>query len=227
VATDVSANGAHALTAQGDQVRVWDASGHQLEVLAPGAPVNGAVFSPDGTKIATAGTNPPGNTGPAVWDVGTGLRLFPLHDNFGVFNAAFSHSGRQLVTAGIAGTVTVWNVGTGSGTPVQGGPVGAADHAVFSPDDRLVAVAGYDGTTRIFDVRSGIAVAVLQGSLLPLFTVEFGSSDSPLVTVDNSGALRVFACDVCGTTKQVMQAAGSIVTRSLTSAERLTYLPSG
>jgi WD40 repeat protein len=153
--------------------------------------------------------------------------LFPLHDNFGIFNAAFSHDGRLLVTAGIAGTVTIWNLATETGTPVQGGPVGAADHASFSPDDRLIAVAGYDGTTRIFDVRSGITVAIQQGSLLPLFTVAFGSSNSPLLTVDNAGALRLFACDVCGVTRDVLQAAGSLVTRRLTPAERAAYLGSG
>jgi WD40 repeat protein len=185
------------------------------------------VFSPDGTRIVTAGANPIGQTGPAVWDARTGLRLYSLHDNFGIFNAAFSHDSRRLVTAGIAGTVTIWDVASGTGSPVQGGPIGAAAHVQFSPDDRLIAVAGYDGTTRIFDVRTGINLAILEGGLEPVLTAGFGSSDSPLLTVDNAGGMRLFACDVCGSTPDVLHAGGHLVTRMLTPAERATYLGSG
>ena len=46
-------------------------------------------------------------------------------------------------------------------------------------------------------------------------------------TVDNGGNLQSYACDVCGSTKDVLRAARSLVTRALTQGERHTYFPSG
>jgi WD40 repeat protein len=230
-ATAISADGSRVAAVaiptdiQQDWATVWDAHGRQLGVIRPRAPIAGAVFSPDATKIATFGTNRPGGgTGPAVWDALSAKRIFALHDNFGVLSGGFSTDGHSLVTAGIGGTIELWNIASGRGMPLPRGRAEAADYAQFSPDDRLIIFGAADGTARAFDVRSGLEVATLAGPSQPILLAQFSSLEGPVMSVDASGAISMYACDVCGPISHVEQAAKSLVPRGLTPAERARYL---
>jgi hypothetical protein len=46
----------------------------------------------------------------------------------------------------------------------------------------------------------------------------------PIITLDRGYHLRFYACDVCGSTADVLRAAGRLVTRQLTVGERREFL---
>src|SRR5437763_10554703 len=79
--------------------------GHTRSVYA-------VAFSPDGTRIATAGGD--GDATVKIWDSQTAVLLISMsgHDR-GVYNLAFSPDGRQLASAGHDETAVIWDVATG------------------------------------------------------------------------------------------------------------------
>lgn len=111
-------------------------------------------FSPDGTRVASAGQN--GLV--AIWDVATGEPVGePLPGlTKNVWTVAFSPDGERLMAAGDDDIIVAWDAATGE--PI-GEPWPAAHQTnyvlAFSPDGSRVAAGGGDGTLTIWDVAIG------------------------------------------------------------------------
>src|SRR5207244_121110 len=104
--------------------RVLTAGGHdmtaQLWGATTGLPVtpplrhNGAVhltaFSPDGSRVVTAG-----GTSVRVWDAATGEPVTPaLLHGLSVSHVSFSSDGRRVLSASHDGTARLWDAATGA-----------------------------------------------------------------------------------------------------------------
>jgi WD40 repeat protein len=155
--------------------------------------VEHAVFSADGTQVATAGEEHAVN----VWDSATGKRLLaPLLHREVVFYAAFSPDGRHLATACADKTVTVWDVATGELiVPLKCS--GDLERVAFHSSGRHLFAFHKSGRTRSWELTQetqGLDSLVLlaqvlsgrrvgtQGALVPLEAEEMGSAWSKLAT---------------------------------------------
>ena len=122
-------------------------------------PVDDAVFSPDGTKLATAGTyfieHPMGKV--RLWDTATAKSLGTLIRYDGKRDVVFSPDGTKLATANADdGTAQLWDTATGKprGEPMK---LGKNSHInAFSPDSMTLATANADdGTAQLWDAATG------------------------------------------------------------------------
>ena len=102
----LSPDGRLALTVADNEAWVWDvAKRERLSVLRHGGKVRLASFSPDGSRVVTAGDDETA----AVWDAKTGARLLSLEHPGSAGFAVFTPKGDRLLTV----TSTIGEKGTG------------------------------------------------------------------------------------------------------------------
>src|SRR5262249_16424387 len=103
-----------------------------LTLVAHAGGANDAAFSPDGTRIASAGEDRPVKRRDA--QTGLPVRTFPGHDDV-VTSVAFSPDGTRLASAALNGTVVIWDILTGRTIHTIEGQRGKLfSRVAFSPD---------------------------------------------------------------------------------------------
>jgi WD40 repeat protein len=106
-----------------------------------------AEFTPDGTKLATAGYD----RIIRLWEVESGkyLRQFPSH-NGAVFDLAFSPDGKILASASADSTCKIWEVETGQRFDTLNQPQGEQFRVDFTPDGKFIVGVGADNRIRLW-----------------------------------------------------------------------------
>jgi WD40 repeat protein len=152
------------------RIEVWDVeSGKKLRTLGGDASRRASmmVFSPEGTKLATAGSdNWGGDHAVRVWDVAAGKELNPRHGHAApVTSIAVSPDSKTIATAGRDGVVHLWEATTGKHLHRLEGYPGWRPQVSFSADGRQVlSWEGYngDGVLRMWDAATGRVAGRLE-----------------------------------------------------------------
>ena len=178
---DISKDGKFLAAACDDStVTVWDLNKYTRRSFPQPTSTKAAVFSPDGTKLATGDRN----SLIRVWNLDAEIPE-SLEGHKGAVHAlAYSPDGNRLASSGSDGTAKIWNL-----TDLEAPPIQLAEHkgsvysVTFSPDGKLLATAGWDGTVRVWDA--------LKGTQLQRFRIQEGDAWS--VSFGNNGKWLAFA----------------------------------
>lgn len=161
--------------------------------------VNAASYSPDGSVLATAGTDI------TFWDINSGM---PLHQpdisHPNALSIAFSPVGKTLASAGMDQLIKLWNLDTGREQLTLAGHTNPVNAVTFSPDGRLVAsgggipgdlnfgVQGQDYTVRVWDAARGRALHVLSGHTQPVYAAAFSPDGRILASGSGDGTVKLW-----------------------------------
>ena len=167
--------------------------GHLGAIAAGSAPrIATARFSPDSTRIVTAGTD---HTA-IVWEAQTGRQQRVLRHTAPVTSASFSPDGLSIVTTTQDGTVRISDAATGEPRMVLSGHQGPVLDAQFSPDGRSLVTAGSDGTARLWNPQTGAEQAQLRPATESPVTIQqvfFNPDGSYVATLASNGRLYLWA----------------------------------
>jgi WD40 repeat protein len=181
------------------RARVWDAaSGEELVALVGhSGDVWWAEWSPDGTRIVTAGA---ADDTARVWDAsasspayGEELLTFADHRG-GVTNVAWSPDGKTIATSSFDATAKIWDAATGQvirDLYLEGHkmPVSAVS---WSPDGDRIASFTYDGTGRIWDATTGEELVALTGQAHEVWKMQWSRSGERIFTYGRDPTIRVW-----------------------------------
>lgn len=133
-----------------------------------------AVFSPDETRVATAGYD----SEIILWDAASGeaIRSFTGH-NGAIFDLAFSPDGNVLASACADETVKLWDVASGQRLDTLSQPEAEVFAVAFTPDSRFVVSGSADNRLRAWRFASK-----RQAKINPIVATRF-IDESPLVNL--------------------------------------------
>ncbi len=117
-------------------------------------------WSPDGTKIASAGNGEIIE----VWDPVTGTSLFNLVSGAGtVFSVAWSPDGTKIASGQKDGTVKIWDATNGNFISNLSGHSARVNSVAWSSDSKNIVSGSGDHTARVWDVVGGNCVTIYHG----------------------------------------------------------------
>ncbi|BDI31535.1 hypothetical protein CCAX7_35860 [Capsulimonas corticalis] len=188
---------------------IWDVkTGREtLTIKAGSATLKSAAFSPDGSRIVTAGSEGSfENNNVKVWDVRTGSKLLTLKEGqTAISSVAFSPDGRRIVTGNDDNTAQVWDAQTRDELFKIKGHRDSVLSAAFSPDGKQVVTASKDGDAKIWNAQATGEALTIHGQPGGASSSPFSPDGRRIFVVSGYGAVK------CTTLKVVNVQTGSVL----------------
>ena len=122
--------------------------------------ISDCAFSPDGSKLVSAGTD--GIL--KVWDTASGVELATLRGHTGWVNAcAFSPDGSVMVSGSLDSTLKLWDMSFDRPSTDFEGHTLWVTRCAFSPDGARFVSSAADRTLKIWDAAKGEQLMTLRG----------------------------------------------------------------
>jgi WD40 repeat protein len=176
--------------------------------------VSSAAISPDGGRVATAGSG----EGPSVrvWDAADGQLLATLNDFEGEISfLTFTPDGRAVLTLS-KNRAALWDPASGRRLTLLAGHEGPILSAAFSPDGKLLLTGSEDKTAALWDVAKGRMLALYRGHPGPVRLVAIAADCRHVATASSDGSARTWPTDLWPSVL-------SRLPRKFTAAERERY----
>lgn len=175
-------------------VRLWDiSSGRLMQTFAGQAasqePSEPVAFSPDGTRVLTAGKNTL-----KVWDTQNGalLRSLPSGHDASIATIDYSANGRNFVTsASYDKNLKIWSVETGKVLRTLKDTENTVATAV-SPDSKRVAVGGAGKWVKLWDLDTGRPQRTLTGHTSFVTAIAFSPDGATLASASGDETLKIW-----------------------------------
>ena len=169
---------------------------HQVNVPLPQGELKRCCLSADGAHIALGDSS--GQL--LLLNATNGALIKQEQAHSFILDAAFSHDGRTLATAGDQ-TARLWDARTLRPLATLVGHRREVGSVAFSPDDSLLATACWDGTVKLWNLPAGTEAATLSGHRNGVLTVNFSPDgrtlasrgDDPIVKFWHVGTHRELA----------------------------------
>jgi WD40 repeat protein/uncharacterized caspase-like protein/Tfp pilus assembly protein PilF len=203
---DVPLIGAHA-------VQIWNsATGRSEQSINVSAPVFDVAFSPDASKLATAGKN-----GIGIWHVATGKNIWQAGE--AALSVAFAPDSKFVAEVDESRVTGLRDAATGLQLRTFRGATGRLTAVVFSPNGRLLATAGEDQAIRVWDVATGRPLMVLTGHSVAVRSLTFSPDGKSLASGDDDGVIQLWSLASGGAVRrfqrnQESMDRGSVLNRS-------------
>jgi WD40 repeat protein len=177
------------------RAQLWDAVGDKLLLQTPLAQrpwLQGAAFSPDGRTFVVlhGGMEEPGEA--RFWRVDGSPSRLPLRfPAGGAVSAAFSPSGRQLLTGTYNHTAQLWDLDTGRSfltLPHEGTVWSVA----FSPNGHTLLTGSLDRKARLWDRARGLSLGPPLWHQGPVYAVAFSPDGATLLTGSEDRTARLW-----------------------------------
>ena len=144
------------------KIKIWDVRTRQNRSLAGHADaVRSLAYSPDGTKIVSAGGYDDNTI--KLWDAATGNHIRTMSTS-AIISVAFSPDGTKLASGEgyyQSGRVKLWDVATGKRIATFLGHTSGVRSVAFSPDSTKIVSGSRDNTIKLWDVSTRSTIATL------------------------------------------------------------------
>lgn len=171
-----------ALPARAEETYTGVALAHETGLTA-------AAFSPDASRVATAG----GDGIVRVWDVAAAKVILELKGHEGaVLGVAYSPDGGKIASSAEDKTARVFDAATGRELAVMKGHAQPIMDVSFSPDGGRIVTAGGDLTMRVWDVATGKELLQIWGPENVIYEASFSADGTAIVAGTYERVLRIF-----------------------------------